>query len=307
MMRLTILAPLTLLAACGGAHDGEVKHTAENLRTFDVAEAQRAPPAMVAPPGAAAGETTPPIKVAIPQMAYSYGYVFRLPEAAVAAAQQRHVALCDRLGPARCQVLSMASAGGEDTPAAALKLRVASDLARSFGAQLTQSIAQAGGRAVSATIAAEDVSKAIVDTEARLRQRELLVARLTEILRTRQGKVAELVEAERSVAAAQEEIDQARGWLAELRGRVAMATFDIQYQPVAPGPAAARGGIADSVVRSASAFVGGLGVIAQLLIFLAPWAVLLGGLAWIVRRVRRVRPGWLARRTPPPAAAAAPD
>lgn len=308
-MRLLFLVPL-LLAGCGSAPQMQTKPS-EKLTTMEVQEA-RAPAAMempapadvaAAPPGIDGGAQAPaapgqpaPIAVSVPQMAYSYGYIFRLPEAAVSKVQDRHVALCDSLGQAKCQVLSMRSAGGdEDAGSGSLKLRVASALARNFGARLGEASAAAGGRTVSSTIAAEDVSKDIVDTEARLRQRELLVARLTEILRMRQGKVAELVEAERSVAAAQEEIDQARGWLTELRGRVAMATIEIAYQPIAAGPAAATGGLGDSVTQSGSAFVAGLSGILQLLIFLAPWAVLLGVLALVGRRmwprVRAWRPG----------------
>ncbi len=311
-MRLMYLIPALALAGCGPA---ATTKSEEQLTTLDVAEAPPAAPVAGAPalrsppppPGVVAGAPTPgqtnpaPIAVAVPQMAYTYGFVFRLPEASVAAVQARHVALCDSLGPTKCQVLAMRSAGGdEDTGNGTLNLRVASALARSFGSRLGQASTAAGGRTVSSTIAAEDVSKNIVDTEARLRQRELLVARLTEILRTRQGRVAELVEAERSVAAAQEEIDQAKGWLTELRGRVAMATVEIAYEPVAPGPAAARGGLGDSVAQSGSAFVSGLSALLQVLIFLAPWAVLLGLIVWAGRRVLPKVRAWRPRHEATP-------
>lgn len=284
-MRWFVTGSILLLSACSSADTMKSSERTEALTTMDVAEPP-SPPAMV--PNKA--DAPQPLKVAVPQMAYSYSYAFRLPPAAIAAVQQRHMALCDRLGASRCQLLAMESAGGDDDDGAAkLKLRVASAIAREFGSRLGASVTEAGGRTVSSKIAAEDVSKDIVDTEARLRQRELLVARLTEILRTRQGKVSELVEAERSVAAAQEEIDQAKGWLAELRARVAMSTVEIDYVAVAPGPAAARGGLGDSFTQSGALFVGGLSALAQLFVFLLPWA-LLGGAVWfVVARVRRVR------------------
>ncbi|WP_163103853.1 DUF4349 domain-containing protein, partial [Acinetobacter baumannii] len=74
--------------------------------------------------------------------------------------------------------------------------------------------------------------KDLVDTSARIRQREILVARLTEMLRGRQGRVSELVEAERSVAQAQEELDRAKGWMGQLQGRVTYSDFTIAYTPV---------------------------------------------------------------------------
>lgn len=283
-MRGIVLVGLVLLASCGPAPQNRA---AEELTTYDV-EPAAAPPA----PSSANADGPAPIAVAIPQMAYSYGYTFRLPGDAIVAAQQAHVALCDRLGPARCQVLGMRNGQREDDATdGTLKLRVQSSIARAFGQQLQASVAKIGGRSVSSTIAAEDVSKDIVDTEARLRQRTLLVERLTEILRTRSGKVSELVEAERSVAAAQEEIDQAKGWLAELRGRVAMATVDIGYRAVAAEPGSPRGSLSEAVAGSWSAFAIGVGGIVRLLIFLAPWALVVGlsavGVRVLLRRRKR--------------------
>lgn len=300
-MRMRAIVAMPVLALMGCQSQEVPLRQKESQALYDVAEPvgmpaaqpmQPPPTAVSSPTGSTPDTATPtPLEVAVPKMAYSYRYGFRLPEAAVARTQARHMALCDQLGPTRCQLLGMASSGGEDN-AASLKLRVASAIARSFGARLSDSVSQAGGRTVTSTIAADDVSKAMVDTEARLRQRELLVARLTEILRTRQGKVAELVEAERSVAVAQEEIDQAKGWLTELRARVAMSTVDITYQPVVPSPAAARGGLHDSVALSASAFVAGLSAILQIAIYALPWA-LLALVGWLV--ARRWVPRWPGR------------
>ena len=264
--------------ALAGCSKGPDRHEAVQMQAYDVAPA---PPGIVAQPPQA---TPAPITVTVPQIAYSYRYDFRLPEPAVARAQAAHVALCDRLGPARCQLVASQSGGGEnETAAASLKLRVASALARQFGADLGAVVAREGGRPVSSSIAAEDVSKAIVDTDARLRQRTLLVTRLTEVLRTHSGKVSELVEAERSVAAAQEEIDQARGELADLRGRVAMSTVEISYRAIAPTIDAPRTGVSDAVAQSWSIFVLGLGALLSTAIYLLPWAVLAGLLALAVR------------------------
>ncbi|MEO9132198.1 MAG: DUF4349 domain-containing protein [Sphingomonas sp.] len=230
-----------------------------------------------------------PVKVSVPKMAYAYKYAFSLPGAAVTRAQQAHVALCDRLGPARCQVLALESqAGDEHYTKASLKLRVESGIARQFGAALEKAVGDAGGRAVDHAITAEDVSKDMVDTEARIHQRELLVARLTDLLRTRNGTVAELVEAERSVAAAQEELDQAKGWLTELQGRVAMSIIDVDYNAVAASSDHVGGGVGDAIAASASTFIIGLGAILRFFIFVGPWAIL-GALGWWGWRRLRTR------------------
>jgi hypothetical protein len=140
---------------------------------------------------------------------------------------------------------------------------------------------------VTTNVNAEDVSKAIVDTEARIRQREILVARLTEMLRSRIGKVGELVEAERSVAQAQEELDQAKGWLAELRGRVALSDFDIRYTATAAASPGLGKVLAEAGTGSFSVFTWGLRALLTLAIYLAPWTLVFVSAAMGVRVWRR--------------------
>jgi len=304
-----VLAGCATIAICvslGISNDHVVRALQEKLETYDVASSASPSLASVAmdtpPPGdkpvlsgddsdAARGAADPiAVAVAVPRVAYKYAYAFSLPGGAIPAAQRAHVALCDKLGPARCQVLGMESRSGDGEPArGSLKLRVDSGIARRFGDTLQGAVGRGGGHADSRSIEAEDVSKDMVDTAARLKQRELLVARLTEVLRTHNGKVGELVEAERSVAAAQEEIDQARGWLAELQARVAMSTIDVNYAAIAPQPVPVRNTIGDSVAASGAAVVTTFGSLLRMAIFLAPWAVF-AALAWFA--LRRFIPRW---------------
>jgi hypothetical protein len=255
--------------------------------------------ASVTPPAYAgdvpdAAPATDPIAVSVPQLAYAYRLGFRLAGPRIADAQQAHLALCQDAGLARCQLIAMRHGSSDQGYANAnLQLRVASSIAQAFRTDLAQAVAAAGGRPVETTIAADDVSKDIVDTEARIRQREILVARLTEMLRNRQGRVAELVEAERSVAAAQEELDQAKGWLGQLRTRVAMSQFTISYVPapaVEPSPRASSGRLGDAVVASAAMVYAVGRNLLIVLIFLAPWALIFGAGALLVRRWYRQRP-----------------
>lgn len=298
-------ATIAICASLGISNDHVVRALQEKLNSYDIAASPAqsyasvaldapAPPADKPPASGddsdAARGAADPIAVAVPRVAYKYAYAFSLPGMAIPAAQHAHVALCDRLGPARCQVLGMESKAGDGEPASgALKLRVDSSIARRFGDALQGAIGRAGGHADSRSIEAEDVSKDMVDTAARLKQRELLVARLTEVLRTHNGKVGELVEAERSVAAAQEEIDQARGWLAELQARVAMSTIDVNYAAIAPQPVPVSNTIGDSVANSAASVATAFGGLLRLAIYLAPWVVF-GVLAWF--GLRRFLPRW---------------
>lgn len=240
------------------------------------------------------------VPVAVPQLAYSYTLGFRLPADRIEAAQKAHLALCDKLGPARCQMIAMSRDGDSANGGGAMKLRVATDQARAFAAALQQAVAAQGGRQIDSRVEAEDVSKDMVDAQARINQRTLLVDRLTEILRTRDGKVGDLVEAERSVAQAQEELDQAKGWLAELRQRVATSTFDVTYNAVAPTSDSAFN-FPEALQGSASGFAYGLQMIVVILIYLGPWLLLIGLIGWGLRAlVRRA----VARNAMPGAAIA---
>lgn len=306
---LAALLTIGVCVALAISNDGSRHVALEKLRAFDVPQTAtlqsvavpKPPPDIVMPASPtddarAAEAAADPIAVAVPRVAYKYSYAFTLPGAAIPAAQHAHVALCDKLGPARCQVLAMESKAGGDEPAqGSLRLRVDSAVARHFGDTLQDAIGRAGGHADSRSIEAEDVSKDMVDTAARLRQRELLVARLTEVLRTHSGKVGELVEAERSVAAAQEEIDQARGWLGELQARVAMSTIDVSYAAVAPQPVPVSNTIGDSVAGSAAVVATLFGTLLRVAIFLAPWLVL-GTVGWLIGR--RYLPKWMVPAPP---------
>lgn len=295
VMRGAIALAVLMVAGCGQSPDAIQRES--TTATYDVAEP---PSGKSGAPANSSGAA--PLAVSVPQIAYVFHYSFRLPAHRLAKVQAQHVALCDGMGPARCQVLGMDTRSDEaGVSSATLKLRVASAEARRFGAAMAAEVGKSGGRTLEQTIESEDVSKQMVDAQARIGQRQLLVERLTEILRTRTGKVGELVEAERSVATAQEELDAARGWLAELRGRVALSTVEVTYDatPAAPG-LQPFGSLGEDVAGSVATFVGGLRALLSIIIFLAPWALLFGLPAWLLWRRRR---RW--RRVLPPEDAAA--
>ena len=229
---------------------------------------------------------TASIPVSLPKIAYTYDYGYRLESSNIAELQQRHADQCAALGPFTCQIVSMSRSGSieDDNVRGRLELAVISAKARDFGKTLSSSAQEADGEQIEASISGEDLSKNIIDTEARLRSRMVLRDRLLEVLQTRKGKVSELVEAERSVAQINEEIDQARSWLEEMKGRVAFARVNVDYT-------SANAPVSDFMdpVRSAMSSVDSiLGFILALMIFLAsvglPLAAAIFGARWIWRR-----------------------
>jgi hypothetical protein len=177
----------------------------------------------------------PDIHPSLPRMAYVYDYGFRLEAEAIADLQERHADMCEQAGPFVCQIVSQSHSGNveDDYASGRLELAVIADQARAFGSRLGSAAESAGGEQATAAITGEDLTRNMIDTEARLRSRIALRDRMMEVLRTRQGSVAEIVEAERSVAQINEEIDQARNWMEEMRQRVAFARVNIDYSTAA--------------------------------------------------------------------------
>ncbi len=280
-------AGLMALAACSGPPDGGSEDMSEApVELID--EAVVAPPSATenaADNAAAPAETErPAIPVSLPKISYVFNYGFRLADDAIAPLQQKHADMCEALGPLTCRIVSLDQSGHEgDYVSGRLELAVASDKARMFGDTLTGAAINAGGEQISAAIEGEDLSKQMVDTEARLQSRIVLRDRLMEVLKTRRGNVTELVEAERGVAQVNEEIDQARGWLQEMRGRVAFSRFTINYESESPATASFLEPIRGAVGSLASI----LGTIAAVLIVLGAIAVPFGGVWWGIARLRR--------------------
>lgn len=277
------------LAACSQPRDDTHTSYADGSETAVAAEALTANEA--APPAATdagkADRAMPileKIPASLPQLAYEYDYRWKLEADAIGSLQRRHASLCEQQGPASCQIIGMTKTGAEAGEVeGVLEMAVATRQARAFGALLEDEALDAGAEQVSAEIASEELSKQIVDTEARVRARAELRDRLTEVLRTRKGKVAELVEAERSLAAVNEEIDQARSWLREMGGRVAYSRVTVRYET--------GGGAGGNFLRPVKGALGSLGaifgVIAAMLILAGAVALPLGALWWAQRALRR--------------------
>jgi len=205
MVRNWILAGAALcaLAACSEAGDG----AAYSEAAYESAADAGADLSVETAADDAAIPELGDIPINMPQLAYTYNYRWRMPAEEIGSLQRRHASLCEQQGAGACQILGMSKSGEEaDNVSGILEMAVASRQARAFGALLEDEAEDAGADQVAAEIASEEMSKSIVDTEARLRARTELRDRLLAVLRTRDGTVEELVEAERSVARVNEEM-----------------------------------------------------------------------------------------------------
>lgn len=284
-----LLSIAVLGAGCSESSDAVGYAADDSLQTVaieeEVAEAVADGSATMQSLDIPSGANAEPAAPQTPQIAYTYDYGFRIKADEISALAQSHVELCEKLGPANCRVISLRQSGSEGSYAdGQLELAVAAGKAKNFGNDLSQAAEGMGGEQISVSIAGEDLSKQIVDTEARLRARRLLRDRLMEVLRSRAGSVAELVEAERGVAQVNEEIDQAQSWLAEMKGRVAFSDVSISYSSSARAGGSFTRPIVDAFQSIGQILGTTIGAIIVGMTVLLPLLLLILGLRWVLHR-----------------------
>jgi hypothetical protein len=268
-----------MLAACSESQEMRGRETTQEMAVFDATPSEE-------PPNGQAPATGP-------QIAYTYAMTYTLADPAIAPAQARAVALCTRLGRTRCIVIKTNLTRNDESVDGSVNLLVAAPLAARFERDLAAIAAGAGGETSARTIEAEDLTKQLIDTAARIRAKQALADRLLALIRTANGKVADLVAAEQAYADVQEQLDGARTLDAELRRRVAMSAVNLTYRSTrATGTWAplsrATGEVTQTLATSVAALV-------TFVVAAIPWVALLALVIWFTRRIGW-RPRWPFRR-----------
>jgi len=144
---------------------------------------------------------------------------------------------------------------------------------------------------------ATDVSEQLVDLEARLANSRNTERRMNELLRTRTGKLSEVLEAEREVARVREEIERLDAQRRNLDDRVTYSAITVQFDEpqkssmhLGPLPLSTRirNAFVDGVRGAFSSAVEALLLVLRVAPALVFWGVVLGVPAWRVLR-RRAR------------------
>jgi hypothetical protein len=289
MRRLTILIASSglLLAAC----QADVTEGLANSSDGDTAAAVEmiAPEAMEE--GRAGGAALQVPDAQVPQLAYAYAYTIETPTAEVAALAARHEQACLQAGPQRCQVIgSSTQAYGEDQRMATLEIRAEPAWLAAFRNGLAEDAEAADGRIADTSTTSEDLTRALIDTEAHLRAKTALRDRLQTMLATRDGNLQTVLEVERELARVQGEIDAATSTLEVMRARVAMSRLTMTYQSrgvLAPDDATAP--LSNALNNALSLFMMGLAAIVTVLAFALPFALVIIPVVWLVLRARTRR------------------
>ena len=227
-------------------------------------------------------------------LAYRYNYGFELPAKTVAATAKSHAEICQEAGPEKCQLLSSSTNDNNNNYVSAnLSLRAEPAWLDSFMGQIQASVTEQDGRMTSNSVSAEDLTRSILDTDARLKAQTTLRDRLQGLLATRDAELPDLLALERELARVQSEIESATTTLAVLRQRVTMSQVNINYQSQSVAVSrSAFAPIAAALKNFLSDLSQGLAGVISFLAWILPWLlfVILPGLfllRWMWRRDRK--------------------
>lgn len=226
-------------------------------------------------------------------LAYTYALGLELPSQRLSAVMDRHVQACQAAGARLCQLISSNRTGDPDSYMEGyVSIRGEPNWLNNFKAGMAQQADEAGGRIISENTTSEDLTRQIVDTEARLRAQTALRDRLQELLRSRPGRLADLLEVERELARVQGEIDSVQSALAVMRTRVSMSELTLTYRS---SPRAAGSDTLEPLRQAFANFLGivvaGFAAIITIFAGLIPFAIVLIPLGWLLLRWRRQRGG----------------
>ena len=142
------------------------------------------------------------------------------------------------------------------------------------------------GRLEFVNVGAEDVSEEFVDLSARAANGRRLEERLVELLRTRTGKLQDVLSVERELARVREEIERMEGRLRYLRSSAQLSTLSVSlHEPIPIVASHGPGPITEAFRAAWRNFVGVLAGAIASLGFVVPvlgggWAVLAMGRRW---------------------------
>ena len=279
------------LTACGGGGSGDYERSAsapapapmmaDEVAEFDTSrslKSARGPRGESAPVEPATGEPT------VEQyIAYSHNLGLTLPKGGVDPMMAAHTAACRAAGTNTCIVInSNVYSQDEDYASGNLSIRATPDWIESFMSGVEADTESAGGEITPRSTSAEDLTRQIVDTGARLEAQKTLQSRLLNLLERRDGELGELLQIERELARVTGDIESIEAQLKTLRLRVSMSSLTIGYQTKVPAFSGSRENplgeafgdffynLSAAIAAVITAFAVGL-----------PWIILIGLFLWI--------------------------
>lgn len=282
------------LAACGGSSDYERSAASPAppppaLEMAEIAENSFAFEADANLKSAGAGQSAPAPSENVGEpsseqyIAYSHSMGLTLPKGGVDPMMAAHTQACRAAGTSTCIVInSNVYSQEEDYASGNLSLRATPAWIDQFMSSVESDASAAGGEVTQRSTRAEDLTRQIIDTGARLDAQKTLQARLLSLLERRDGELGDLLQIERELARVTGDIESIEAQLKTLRLRVSMSSLDLNYQTKVPAFSGSRENplgvafgdffynLSSAIAAVITAFAVGL-----------PWILLLGLFLWI--------------------------
>ena len=305
-MKKTLLMGLSALAllACG-TENGQRDHlnmsqpesTADFYAGNEIAAAPQAMRKVASTQTFVTDQSGAPADIAQSYLAYRYGYGLVMPSVSVKTTADKHMQICRDAGPSLCQVTGSNSHNySEENIRANLSLRAEPEWLQQFISGMKSDVAEVDGRVENENTSVEDLTRSILDTDARLKAQKTLRSRLENLLETRDAKLPDLLALERELARVQAEIESATANLKALRARVSMSIVNINYTSeqvaVSRSSVSAIGYALKDFVRIVSE---GLAGVIRFVATMLPWMIfiIIPGLfllRWFWRRRKTAKP-----------------
>ncbi len=293
MKYLGIAMATLALTACGGGGDSYERDEGI-LGSANMYSKEAAAPASPPPPTLNASPQLEPSPDGAPApeageqyIAYRHALSLRLPAREVAAMMERQAEACRTAGVETCIITnSTVNNSSEDWVYASLNLRAQPDWIETFLAGVDAEAEGAGGEVSSRSTSSEDLTRQIIDTDARLRAKIELRQRLEDLLGTEEAELSDLLNIERELSRVNSEIEASTSYLKALRLRVSMSELNISYETK---PAVVSSSTFDPLSRAFGGFFRTLfeavGAVVTAFAIGLPWLLLIGALLWVWLRL----------------------
>ena len=224
-------------------------------------------------------------------LAYRYAYGLVMPSKSVKATTDKHIQICRDAGPRLCQITgSNTNSYSDEDVRSNLSLRADPDWLVGFISGLKADVEDVDGNIQTETTSVEDLTRAILDTGARLKAKRTLRTRLENLLETRNAELPDLLTLEREIARVNGEIESATANLKALRARVSMSVVNISYtserSAISSSSVSPIGAALKDFVSILSHTTGGVIRFAAFLLPLMLFVIIPGflGIRWLWRR-----------------------
>jgi hypothetical protein len=223
-------------------------------------------------------------------LAYEHEVSVELDREAVPARLHEIEAACHAGAASRCAILESSLRWSADLPSASIRMRLAPG-----GVDSLIDLASKSGKITARSSHAEDLAQPVADTERQLALLSVHRDRLTEIMKSRELKIDQLITVSKELASVQSQIDTLNGEHANLERRIDTDLLTIGLSPPVSAFGDASTPVRDALRQFGRDFREALAMVIGFVAGLVPWLfVILPGLV-LLRMFWRWIGRWLGR------------